>query len=56
MFSAPAAPETRLRTVDAIPDDPDLVALVSAHNVAVQQLNELLYGPQNYALVAVKPG
>ena len=56
VFSSPVAAETRLRTVAAVPDDPDLVELVCAYNTAVQQLNELLYGPQNYALVAVKPG
>jgi len=47
--------EERLRSIDAAPEDPTLGAIVEAFNGLTAQLNELLYGYQDYALVLEKP-
>ena len=47
--------EERLRSVDAEPADPSVRSVVEAFNALTAQLNELLYGYQDYALVLEKP-
>ncbi len=47
--------DERLRSVDAQPEDPTLRAVVESFNALTAQLNELLYGYQDYALVLDKP-
>lgn len=47
--------DERLRSVDAQPVDPTLGAVVEAFNALTAQLNELLYGYQDYALVLERP-
>ena len=37
------------------PKDPELRDAVAALNRVIEQLNGLLYGPQDYALIASKP-
>jgi SAM-dependent methyltransferase len=47
--------EDRLQRIQLAMPDPAIQAIVEALNRLVGQLNELLYGYQDYALVAVKP-
>jgi hypothetical protein len=54
-FSTPSPPGDRLPGLDVAPADPDVATLVRAHNEAIAQLNYLLYGPQDVALIATKP-
>jgi SAM-dependent methyltransferase len=45
----------RLKPLDARAQDPTVQAVIQAFNGLTEQLNELLYGFQDYALVLVKP-
>ncbi|MHB8465907.1 MAG: class I SAM-dependent methyltransferase [Acidimicrobiales bacterium] len=54
-FSSPSPPTDRLQLADINPADPDLASAVRSYNGALAQLNYLLYGPQDVALVATKP-
>jgi O-antigen chain-terminating methyltransferase len=45
----------RLKVLDAAPEDSTLHTIVEAFNGLTAQLNELLYGYQDYALVLEKP-
>jgi SAM-dependent methyltransferase len=45
----------RLPAITAEPEDPELHVAVAGLNRVIEQLNGLLYGPQDYALIASKP-
>jgi O-antigen chain-terminating methyltransferase len=48
--------EERLQPIRSTPPDPDLREVVDSFNQMAGRLNEFLYGYQDYALVATKPG
>jgi hypothetical protein len=54
-FSSPSPPQDRLQLAEINPSDPDLASAVRAYNAAFAQLNYLLYGPQDVAVIASKP-
>ena len=54
-FSSPSPPDERLPLAEVAPADPDLATAIRAYNGAFAQLNYLLYGPQDVAVVASKP-
>jgi hypothetical protein len=47
--------EDQLKLLDAGVDDPYVAKVVDGFNAALVQLNELLYGSTEYALVARRP-
>lgn len=55
IFSGWPADEDRLQGIEVETDDADVRSIVKVLNEQKQLLNELLFGPQNYALVARKP-
>lgn len=55
MFSSPPPDEHRLGSVDLDPESVELRLLAKRFNETIESLNELLFGPQNYAVVARKP-
>lgn len=55
LYLGPVPDEARLKRVEVASGDPALVSAVEDVNRALAQLNALLYGPQDYALVARKP-
>jgi O-antigen chain-terminating methyltransferase len=54
-FASPSPPDDRLQPPELEPADPDLATAVRSYNAALAQLNYLLYGPQDVALVASRP-
>ena len=54
-FTSPSPPNERLQLVELDPGDPDLATAIRSYNHALAQLNYLLYGPQDVAVVASKP-
>ena len=56
VYSSPPPQEEQLQLTDAEAFDPPLRDMARAFNRTVHQLNDLLYGNQDYALIAVKPG
>jgi O-antigen chain-terminating methyltransferase len=55
VYSAPVPDEDRLAGVDVEPDSVDLRLMVKRYNETIGVLNDLLFGPQNYAVVLRKP-
>ena len=55
IYSAPLPDEYRLAGLDADPESIELRLMVKRFNETVGVLNELLFGPQNYALVVRRP-
>jgi SAM-dependent methyltransferase len=55
IYSAPPPDEYRLAGLDLDPESAELRLVVKRFNESVDVLNELLFGPQNYALVLRKP-
>jgi D-serine deaminase-like pyridoxal phosphate-dependent protein len=55
LYLAPAPETERLKLVEPSGDDPDVRAVADGVNRALGQRNALLYGPQDYALIARKP-
>jgi SAM-dependent methyltransferase len=55
VYLSPAPDEARLKQIEVSTDDPVLRGAVDDVNRALGQLNGLLYGPQDYSLVARKP-
>jgi hypothetical protein len=45
----------RLDLVDMATDNADVASVIRSYNAALAQLNYLLYGPQDVALIASKP-
>jgi SAM-dependent methyltransferase len=55
LYASPPPDEERLQPTNAEAFDPPLRDLARAFNHTVDQLNEVLYGNQDYALIAIKP-
>jgi len=55
IYSSLPPEEERLKQIAARPRGHETRDLVGAINALVNQLNALLYGPQDYALVLTKP-
>jgi SAM-dependent methyltransferase len=45
----------RLHRIDVHLDHPEVIAVAERTNAVIDKLNHLLYGPEDYAVVAVKP-
>jgi O-antigen chain-terminating methyltransferase len=56
VFSSPPPEDERLQLTDSEAFDPPVRDLARTFNRTVRQLNDVLYGYQDYALIAVKPG
>jgi O-antigen chain-terminating methyltransferase len=56
IYSAQPPEDERLKPIAARPRGRETRDVVRAINALVNQLNTLLYGPQDYALVLTKPG
>src|SRR5919198_1901047 len=55
VYTSPVPDEERLQAIEVRTSDHDLRATVEGINRMTTRLNELLYGYQDYALIAVKP-
>jgi len=55
LFTSPVPEPERLQLIDVRSADPELTVIAAGCNQALAQLNGLLYGPQDVALVATKP-
>ena len=55
VYSSPPPEDEQLQVTDAESFDPPLRDLARTFNRTVQQLNDLLYGHQDYAVIAVRP-
>ena len=55
LYSSPLPDEERLQSLRSSVADHDVRALVEAFNTLVDRLNQVLFGYQDYALVARKP-
>jgi SAM-dependent methyltransferase len=55
LYGSRPTDDERLHGVHVEPDDPDLRRVAEGFNAAIRQLNYLLYGFQDYALIARRP-
>lgn len=54
-YASPSPVSDRLAQVELAAADPDLASAIGTYNRALAQLNHLLYGPQDVAVVVSKP-
>jgi O-antigen chain-terminating methyltransferase len=55
LYSSPLPDEERLKHLPGVLADPEVQAVADAFNAAVDRLNQVLFGFQDYALVLSKP-